>query len=815
MKKTILALILASIFNTGNSFAKVYEFNYRHLEMDDNADSHFFDSITTAGNYIVDVYINNELKETTEIYFRNKDNNLIPCLTQENIIKYGFLQKKNNELTFDDEQCVDLNKGNIEYRFNSTNQILLLNIPSSFLTNNNSEVADEEIWDDGLNALIFNYQANYLKSNNKRGDSYFGQIEPGFNLGPWRIRNLATWKKSKEDTDFESAYIYAERGINSLRSRLIIGDKYTNTDIFDSLSFRGIAFNKDENMIPFSARTYSPKIRGIAKTQAIVEIRQNGYLLYTTSVPPGEFEINSSQFSNFGSGLFEVTVIESNGQNQTYYVPYTTPVISLAQGYSKYSFTAGKYRNANIHKNEPTFVEGTYSYGLPYGFSIFGGIQWADIYSAYAAGISKDAGEYGALSFDLKYAKSKPYKEYSFINGVAYGIRYTKNFNITNTDIYFTNHYYYSKDYRTLSETIDSYNNHGDYNKKSTTSAMLSQPLGALGAINLSYNHDNYWGRKGSDSIAVWYGKTIGNTSLSLSYTRTALKKHGKNDNENLFNIMLSIPLQDLTKQEMYANYQLTSSSENKAMHDIGLNGMAFDRRMSWQVREQVQEASKNKKFSYLNASWNGTYGTFSANYNYSNNYRDIGLALSGGILTHSSGITFGQRISNTTALVEAKGISGATVLGSPGIKTDFRGYTFSNSLVPYMNNTVSIDPSSLPNDSSIKQTDINVVPTAGAIVKAKYNASVGVNALIQISSKNGKYLPFGTILVVKDKKGVVQSTSIVGDNGEAYVTGLDGTQEINATWGRETSDSCYINYSLTGHRSKEQLLTFLNGVCK
>lgn len=94
MKKTIPVLILTSIINSGDSFAKEYKFNYRYLAMDENADLNFFDSKTTQGNYVVDIYINNELKETTEIYFKNIGNNLAPCLTQENLIKYGFLQKK-------------------------------------------------------------------------------------------------------------------------------------------------------------------------------------------------------------------------------------------------------------------------------------------------------------------------------------------------------------------------------------------------------------------------------------------------------------------------------------------------------------------------------------------------------------------------------------------------------------------------------------------------------------------------------------------------------------------------------------------------
>ncbi|ELR7284619.1 hypothetical protein QRL03_004700, partial [Escherichia coli] len=46
MKKTISALILTSIINAGDSFAKEYKFNYRYLGMDENADLNFFDSKT-------------------------------------------------------------------------------------------------------------------------------------------------------------------------------------------------------------------------------------------------------------------------------------------------------------------------------------------------------------------------------------------------------------------------------------------------------------------------------------------------------------------------------------------------------------------------------------------------------------------------------------------------------------------------------------------------------------------------------------------------------------------------------------------------
>ncbi|EHK1936941.1 fimbria/pilus outer membrane usher protein, partial [Salmonella enterica subsp. enterica serovar Enteritidis] len=173
-------------------------------------------------------------------------------------------------------------------------------------------------WDDGINAFLLNYRANYLHSKVGGEDSYFGQIQPGFNFGPWRLRNLSSWQNLSSEKKFESAYIYAERGLKKIKSKLTVGDKYTSADLFDSVPFRGFSLNKDESMIPFSQRTYYPTIRGIAKTNATVEVRQNGYLIYSTSVPPGQFEIGREQIADLGVGVgvLDVSIYEKNGQVQ-------------------------------------------------------------------------------------------------------------------------------------------------------------------------------------------------------------------------------------------------------------------------------------------------------------------------------------------------------------------------------------------------------------------------------------------------------------------------------------------------------------------
>lgn len=72
-------------------------------------------------------------------------------------------------------------------------------------------------------------------------------------------------------------------------------------------------------MIPFSQRTYYPTIRGIAKTNATVEVRQNGYLIYSTSVPPGQFEIGREQIADLGVGVgvLDVSIYEKMGRSKT------------------------------------------------------------------------------------------------------------------------------------------------------------------------------------------------------------------------------------------------------------------------------------------------------------------------------------------------------------------------------------------------------------------------------------------------------------------------------------------------------------------
>ncbi|SUC40391.1 fimbrial outer membrane usher protein [Proteus mirabilis] len=69
-------------------------------------------------------------------------------------------------------------------------------------------------------------------------------------------------------------------------------------------------------MLPDSMRGFAPTIKGIANSNAIVTVKQNGFVIYQISVPPGAFEIKDL-YATSSSGNLDVTIKENNGKNYT------------------------------------------------------------------------------------------------------------------------------------------------------------------------------------------------------------------------------------------------------------------------------------------------------------------------------------------------------------------------------------------------------------------------------------------------------------------------------------------------------------------
>lgn len=816
MKKAIYLFISAVFFNVNTSFSKEYKFDTRFIS--EGTFDTLNNNLLLSGNYIVHTYVNDVFLGEQEIYLKESNGHITPCIIRDDLFLWGFIKDKINNMPFDKEQCIIFGK-DISFNYDISTQILKISANDSLIQHKNSDIEESSLWDNGITAFLLNYRANYLKSSTQVNNEYIqGQFEPGFNFGPWRFRNMSLWRKTADQNSFESSYSYLERALPSIKSTFSIGDGYTKSDSFDTIPFRGVSLASDENMIPYTMRAYSPVITGIAKTNAQVEVSHNGYTLYTVTVAPGPFEIKDASLFNINSGPLDVKIIESNGEIQQFTVPFSKPVFSLAEGYFRYNINSGMYRNYYSTLEKQFFFEGGASYGFPLGISSFGGVQIAKKYNSLAIGVSKDFGKFGALSTDWKISKSKAKNDKEFLYGNALGFKYNKSINKTSTNIDIASYHFYSPGYRTISEVFDTFSDNGTFNinsRKNNLSLGINQSMDKYGYLYLGYYNDKYWKGRERNSFTAKYNKHFGNTLYSLSFTKSRVKnKKNEENDENIFSFWLSVPFGDVRNNPVYARYQLTSSTGQSILHEAGFSGSGFDQRLNWDIREQTDTRSHQNLGSYLSGSWRGTYGQVGFNYSHNERYHDFGGNISGGIVVHDQGITFGQRLANTTALIEAKDISGAKVLTTPGTYTDFRGYTVTGILSPYKKNTLSISPEAIPDNSDIRQTDVTVIPSEGAIVRAKFTTVMGANALMTILTRDGKLLPLGTIISMKDDKNTAQSTFIVGDNGQVYISGLNPTGRLHAVWGRKTNERCDILYDMK-HSDQKQNIFFLTGQCK
>ncbi|MWN56029.1 fimbria/pilus outer membrane usher protein, partial [Escherichia coli] len=358
---------------------------------------------------------------------------------------------------------------------------------------------------------------------------------------------------------------------------------------------------------------------------------------------------------------------------------------------------------------------------------------------------------------------------------------------------------------------LESYRRHGEYAYSSSESRgrrimlNLSQPLGTMGYMSFWGSRDEFYdGRSPKDSMGASYSTTWKDISWSVNWSRNRNMDgyNGKwqDKTEDSVSLWMSIPLNRWlgnTNNDIQATTQMQHTSGQNTRYESGINGRILDGRLYWDIREQIRPGEERERdTSRLNLTWYGTYGEATGMYSYSSHLRQMSVGMSGGLLVHRHGVTLGQRTGDTVALVEAPGVSGASVSGWPGVRTDFRGYTLTGWMSPYQENVVTLDPRTFPESAEVPQTDTRVVPTKGAVVSAKFTTYVGSRALLTLTQSDGTPLPFGTVVTVEEEHGVISgSVGVVGEHGEVYMSGLAERGRLKAQWSKRSQ--CYADYRL------------------
>ncbi|MDG9897740.1 fimbria/pilus outer membrane usher protein [Klebsiella grimontii] len=787
------------------------------------------------GTYRVDIYLNNIFMETRDVTFQQSripgETALQPCLNVEELAEWGVRVKQFPELGRKSADCADLGvipQATADFRFSQ--QRLLLSFPQAAVTSAARGWVDPKQWDDGIAALLLNYSVsganNWSRKNDMPdSDNQYVNLRPGINMGPWRLRNYTTWSRNSSEGEssnsWDTVYTYAQRNINALQGVMTLGDSSTDADIFEGIPFRGAMLASDDDMLPESLRGYAPVVRGIARTNAQVIIRQNGYEIYQTYVSPGAFEI-TDMYPTGGSGDLSVTIKESDGSEQNLIVPYASLPVLQREGRLKYSVTSGVYRAYDNSIDETPLTQGTAIYGLPLGITLYGGGQFSSKYQSLALGVGKNLGDLGAVSTDVTQAWSNR-QEQDKESGQSVRIRYSKDLPGLGTNISLAGYRYATSGYWDMQEVLDTYRD-DNYTpsierRRNRGEVTLSQSLGEeMGSLSLNYIREDYWNTgRTMESVGVGYNNSWRGVSYSMNYSynrNTTDQNTGtRNDEDHLFALSISVPLGEWLPKPVYASYSLNSSKNGSTSNNLGLSGTLLERdNLSWSVQEGYTSQGRGESGS-INADWRATYGELTGGYSHDKYSHRLNYALRGGVLAHENGLTLGQPFGETLALVKAPGASGVGINNQTGVRTDWRGYAVVPYASPYRKNILTLDTSTMPDDVDLELTTQTVVPTRGAVVRANYSTSVGSRVLMTVRRANGQPVPFGAMVSVPGAAASEQAF-IVGEGGQVYLTGLESNGALNVKWGAAAQERCRIQYALPSGKTLTGIIV-APGLCR
>jgi outer membrane usher protein len=322
-----------------------------------------------------------------------------------------------------------------------------------------------------------------------------------------------------------------------------------------------------------------------------------------------------------------------------------------------------------------------------------------------------------------------------------------------------------------------------------------SLPAG-YGSFYVSGSTQNYWDRNGTDTqLQAGYDNSYKRLNYSLAISRQL--DTGTNRWDNRVMLTLGIPL----GSGPHAPYSSTtlqgggSGSSNTATQAVS-GTLGVDNTFAYGLNASYGNGGTGGNSSVgANASYTSPLTTVNGSVSRSAHYTQGSMGASGGVVAYAGGVAFTPTMGDTLAIVEAKDAAGARIANGSGLRVDPWGHAIVASLSPFESNQIEIDPKGLPINVELKSTQQSVAPTAGAVVRLKFDTeNTGRAAILGIRKAYGQPVPFGA--EVLNAQG--QSIGTVAQSGRIIAHGLKtdtGTLLVN--WGEGAGEKCSVNYSL------------------
>lgn len=701
-----------------------------------------------------------------------------------------------------------------EFDFN--NHLLSFTVPQAYLGPSSRLRTPSRLWDSGIPALLMNYNYNGSQQSNRTGKtrSDFLSVNGQLNILAWRIRSdLTGHSQQGNGTQWNMSEVYAQRDFSRWGGgQLTLGHTASSGGV-DSVSFLGAKVDSDDSMFDPAYIAYTPAITGVADSPSTITVRQYGKVIYQQNVPQGPFSV--TDFNRSGSGDVDVEVREADGSVRRFSLARASNGVLMQQGATSYSASAGIAANGQGYVDD-RFIQMGGSYGIMANTTLTGGALLSRDYQALAAGTGLYAGALGAFTYTLQGNRADlsviPGQEGS-VTGLNHTFGWSRNFGSTALGISYSLNQTPSA--RSYSQMLSMRPHKADEpcEKESGTRDSLgisvSRSLGEWGSMSLNGTRSTSWGSSQvQQNATLSYNTSVRDISLGLALGYSTVYGHDAEDNTTEHNgnwhrqnhrsdrsvsLTVSVPLGKWlgTDHISNASYSYTRSGDS-ASQQSGVSGSVLDGALSYSAAQSLTE---NRSGS-LSLGYGGRYGSLSGGYSYGGGASSLSYGLTGGMALHTHGATLGKSLSLSggnalIAIPDASGIHVGSAI------TDWRGYALISGLTPYDRNQISVDMSELPGNMELDESSKNVIPTRGALVSVPFKNHKGYRLLLNLLHR-GSTVPFGASAVLKQNDNdVLPVTGIVGDEGQAYMSGMPLKGTVTVSWGESLAEQCTAAYAL------------------
>ncbi|HAS1786810.1 TPA: fimbrial biogenesis outer membrane usher protein [Enterobacter cloacae] len=646
-----------------------------------------------------------------------------------------------------------------------------------------------------LNYSLFSTKSDYSGSDGSSNRYSQASLEAGFNAMDWSLRSRYILTDDDGNRNAESIYTYAEHVFVPQRLTMQVGEVNAMSDVLSGIPITGVQLMPTSGLQKDSTGV---SVSGIARTsQARVEVRQNGRLIFNTLVPAGPFTLDDVPMVRNNVDL-DVTVVESDGSSNHYIVPAASVKARNLSRPNGLTVSAGQVRGIDSDYSDPLV------FNVSDGWRIF---PWMNLLASgvvaedyQAAGARTEFMVTDGWNVSTSMAASKAHFGDSD-NGIKNELQ--SDYSLTENVGLSASVAHYSGDYRELADAMD--DDYEGYDNSYSGNVRWSTQLAGAFSAGLSYNQAAGEGEDSRYLLLTW-GKTFKYASINVNW-QSAVGSTDDDQDDDLLYINLSIPLGGSQSLSSYMRKQGDSTSYGLA------NSGSLGSDTNYYISADRDQETKENSFNG-NINTNLHYTQLSVGGGTSgDNQRNYSATLSGGIAMHKDGVTFSPySIKDTFAIARLSEPKAGVEITTPQgtVWTDRWGQAVIPGLTEWRNSRIEVDANKLPQSMTLANGTKYIAAAHGSVSEVSFKVLNSRRVMLRIKQADGKPLTKG-LSVVDDKDNYIVT---VVDDGHVFLNDADRVAALYAI-NDDNQRLCRLEFALPEKHDEDAFYEEVNGVCR